>query len=455
MKVYQPISIVVQAFQKSPEHNSSYLATVVRIDSFEPHPNADRLQIAKVFGYQIITSKDAQPGFYCYFPLEVTIATEFLVHGNSFRDATKNADPLIKGYFDDAGRVKATNLRGQKSEGYIVPFQALADYCVSVLGQTLGTGDLKKEGVDFDLLFGQLFVQKYIPPFQVAAQRRGGKGSKKARTASILVDDQFRLHESTAQLKRNMHLLEPDHEIVITEKYHGTSFVVANVLRKRKLSWMDKLARWVGVNVVDTEYGLVYSSRSVVKNAYEDRDPGGFYKVDVWKGAADKIFPLLEKSMTAYGEIVGYTPTGNFIQKGYDYGCRRGECKYLIYRMTYTNTDGKVFELSHRQVVDYCTRRGLETPEVHYSGKIGDIYPQFRGNEHWHANILRYLEEAYLEKDCRYCISSTNIPAEGIVVRIEDPNRWNVLKLKAFRFLQKESADLDKGEVDIETSQVE
>ena len=445
----------MKALQTSPECNSSYLATVVWIDKFEPHPNADRLQIAQIFGYRIITSKDAPPGFYCYFPIECAIAESFLAYGNSFRDATKNADKLTVGYFNDTGRVKAIKLRGEKSEGYIMPIQALVDYCKDVLGQTLVIKDLKNGGEDFDLLFGQMLVRKYVPPFTVSAPRQGKPGGKKSRAESILVENQFRLHESTAQLKRNMHRLDPDHEVVITEKYHGTSFVVGNVLRKRRLNWKDKLAKKLGVAVVDTEYGLVYSSRSVVKNAFEDKDPGGYYKVDVWKVAADQIFPLLAKGLTAYGEIVGYTPTGGFIQKGYDYGCPHGKMKCIIYRMTYTNLDGSVFELSHRQMEDYCKRRGLETPHVHYAGKLKDMYPEHVGHEHWHSIVLQKMEEDYLEKDCRYCISSKGIPAEGVVLRLENPNEWNVFKLKSFRFLAKESSDLDKGEVDMETSETE
>ena len=37
---------------------------------------------------------------------------------------------------------------------------------------------------------------------------------------------------------------------------------------------------------------------------------------------ADKIGPKLKNGYTVYGEVVGFTPTGSPIQRGYDYGCK-------------------------------------------------------------------------------------------------------------------------------------
>ena len=45
------------------------------------------------------------------------------------------------------------------------------------------------------------------------------------------------------------------------------------------------------------------------------------------------------------------------------------------------------------------------------------------------------------------------VPEEGICVRKEGLV-IEIFKLKSFRFLEKESKQLDKGEVDIETQQI-
>jgi hypothetical protein len=61
-------------------------------------------------------------------------------------------------------------------------------------------------------------------------------------------------------------MLSPNDNVVIMEKYHGTSFVVSNVLIKKKLSLKDRIGKFFGMNILDTEYGLLYSSRKVIKN---------------------------------------------------------------------------------------------------------------------------------------------------------------------------------------------
>lgn len=64
-------------------------------------------------------------------------------------------------------------------------------------------------------------------------------------------------------------------------------------------------------------------------------------------------------------------------------------------------------------------------------------------------NFFLKLEETYNEKDCFLCVN--RVPEEGIVVRKESLNSCDSYKLKSFRFLEKESKELDKGVIDIES----
>ena len=57
------------------------------------------------------------------------------------------------------------------------------------------------------------------------------------------------------------------------------------------------------------------------------------------------------------------------------------------------------------------------------------------------------LREKYLEKQCTVC--KNKVPNEGIVLRVDELGS-RALKLKSFAFLQKETKDLDKGNVDME-----
>lgn len=47
------------------------------------------------------------------------------------------------------------------------------------------------------------------------------------------------------------------------------------------------------------------------------------------------------------------------------------------------------------------------------------------------------------------------VPAEGIVVRVDRLETCDSYKLKNFKFLAKESLELDKGEIDIESVESE
>ena len=101
--------------------NPNYLAKIVEISDFKPHPNADRLKLATVDGCIVSVSIDTQPGIFIYFPLECQINQEYLSKNNMFRDSTLNNDPEKKGFFESNRRVKCVNLRGLASEGLVMP----------------------------------------------------------------------------------------------------------------------------------------------------------------------------------------------------------------------------------------------------------------------------------------------------------------------------------------------
>src|SRR6185437_2564248 len=111
--------------------------------------------------------------------------------------------------------------------------------------------------------------------------------------------------------------------IVITDKFHGTSAVFSNVLINKQLTWYEKLAKKIGLKIVDKVYDNLYSSRSVLKNQYITKDADlGYYKEDIWSTINSKLKGKIEEGITLYGEIVGYLESGKAIQGGYDYGCK-------------------------------------------------------------------------------------------------------------------------------------
>jgi hypothetical protein len=181
----------------------------------------------------------------------------------------------------------------------------------------------------------------------------------------------------------------------------------------------------------------------------------GYYGEDIWGIAHNEVKDFLQKGMTFYYEIVGFLPNGGMIQKDYDYGCEPGKHAIYIYRITSTNVDGKVIEFSAKQVQDFCKKNGLNAvPELYY-GYAGKLFNSnqdgsFRNYDddlEFGNNFLNLIKEKYNEKDCYIC--SNKVPEEGCVIRIEG-NDLEVYKAKSERFYLRETAQLDKGESNIE-----
>ena len=442
------------ALGTSDKANKNYLAKIVALGVPIRHPNADRLQGFIIDGNRIWTDLTRHTGeLGVYFPLECKLNEGLLSRLNLYRDGEKNVDTNVKGYFEKSGRVRAVRLRSEPSEGFFLTLEEVI--------QALGEEDISilNVGTEFDMWGGQVICEKYIPPSHMRGEP--GEPRNKTKRISRMVEGQFRLHEDTAQLKKNMHKLESGTNISITYKMHGTSFVVANVLVKRTLRWYERLARWCGVNVQEEEYDIVYSSRSVIKNEYLNKVSNHFYGVDLWGDVKDALHGKTLKGVTLYGEAVGYTSTGRPIQGGYDYGFKapRANEEYkegvhfgtYIYRITLTNVDGQKIELSWSQVKEYCSKYGLRhVPEI-YCGTAITVSPVVCNAINWHDRFLEVLTAGYLEKECYMC--TNKVPAEGVVVRVDRLFDFEAYKLKSFKFLERETKELDKGEVDMETAE--
>ena len=441
-------------FKISEKANPNYLAAIVRLDNIVPHPNADRLQIAVVQGNSVIVSLDAKEGdVYVYFPLECAINKEFLSWGNSFSDKTMNSDTEIAGFFGKQGRVKAVKLRGAPSMGYAVPRNKLEMWLSEKEKKAVIISD-DLIGKEFDSYGDILVCEKYVNPVALSKQNKEKKNQKKVVREPKVVDSQFHFHINTPQLRKLVHNISPNDYIAITRKLHGTSWVAARLLCNKKLTWQEKVLKKFGVKIVDTEYDLLWASRRVLKNGYlEVGNKDHFYSYDLWEDIAKSVEYAIQDSITLYGESVGYTKTGSFIQNGYDYGCEPGTFKTYIYRITTTNQSGQVYEFSHNQVKEYCERFGLTmVPELYY-GKAKDLYPDLSVKEHWHENFLQRLIEDYLEKDCDLC-KSQKVPDEGICLR-KDIFDIEVYKLKSFKFLEWETKQLDdENYLDMESQDV-
>lgn len=421
--------------------NPNYCATIVEIKKLIPIENADRLQTASILGNSVIVSKELQIGTKgIYFPLECQITEQFLSKHNLLREKEKNVDTYKSGFFELNGRVRAMTLRGQKSEGFFIPFYSLHSAYSDLESLEVGT--------DFDRLHHEFICRKYV------VKEKSNKSTSQ-KQISRLVDNQFHLHIDTVQAKKNFHNIKPDDIISITDKWNGTSAVFANVLTHRNLKWYEKLLLKMGIKVETTEYGNVYSSRKVVKNKYINKEVAkGFYDIDIWSIVNEEIKSIIPKGISIYGEIVGYIPRSNkAIQGGYTYNCQSNTYKFVIYRITNTTLDGHVTEYTWQQIKDFCAKHELEHVKEFYYGYAKDLYSYIPIDDEWNEIVLSQLVGDFnLEKRCRY---NPTMPAEGIVIRKDELYDCTPMKLKSFAFLKYETDLLDSGEVDMESDQDE
>lgn len=421
------------------EGDESYVATIVKLPELKAVNGLDNLMLATVFGYNCLVGKDSNLDVpYVFFPAECELSPEFLKENNLYRSQLLNKDTTKKGFFEQNGRVRAVKFKWIVSSWFLIPQNSLRHFIKWV--------------VDFDMdiwstfhsIDGYNVCKKYRSPQTIHRERILARQWIKQPKYDRVIPTQFRLHTSTPQFLRFIDDFKEGDRVVITEKLHWTSAVFSNVLTKRPLSRIDRICKWFGVNISDTEYFPLYSSRTVIKN--QDINPnqdGGFYWEDIWGQYAKLLEWKIEKGITLYGEIVGYTPSGAYIQKGYSYGCEYQKSNFYCYRITSTTPDGIVIEFTDSQIRQYCKLREicvvpllLDILELHTDTRVLslDYITKFWTNE--------------IETMCP--LNGWTVPREWVVIRRDGQETYSAYKLKSQLFLGYETRQLDEAVVDME-----
>lgn len=429
--------------------NPNYAASVVPLKDFVELANCDNVKHALLFGNAVVIGKETTAGeLGVFFPVETQLSNEFLSNNNLLRKSAQselcsNVDPEKSGFFEAHGRVKAVKFRGHKSEGFWIPVSSLE--FTGVPTSVFQAGDV------FDKIGDHEICRKYIPKRNPAGTPR--QQARQARLEDSIVDGQFRFHPDTENLRRNIHKINPSDYLSISDKWHGTSVVIAKILVKRELNWFERLAAKF-LPIQTDVYGLTYSSRKVIKavNGVAKGTAQHFYSSDIWGDVAKEVEDRLPEGFTIYGEIVGFTKEGSPIQSGYHYGCGPNQHRLLVYRATVTTPKGQVVELSWPQLKEFCTKYGFEMVREILYGRAGDFTKT--SAIHWHEELLHDLEACYVS-DGLCPFNNNEVPAEGVVVRVDHLHECEAYKLKNFRFLERETKLLDKGELDVETAQSE
>jgi RNA ligase (TIGR02306 family) len=325
---------------------STLKVEVVAIDAILPHPNADRLELAQVKGWQCVVGKGAFKAgdVAIYFPVDSLLPAD--LEAKLFPPTSKIK--LTK------SRIRSIKIRSVMSQGMLVEGDAV-DMPYIILGQDLTE---------------TLGVKKWEPPepeYQVQKNPKTGGKSQ--------INPNFRKYTDIENIKNFPYTFQDGELVYISEKLHGTSSRYGYVPRWYKPTLLGRIRKtWDGIiNSISgtTPFDYVYGSRNVQLQTGE-RSP--WYKEDVYaKIGVDMNFEeILRPGECVYGEIVGHN-----IQKNYTYGCKEGEHKFFAYDVM---VDGKW--LDPIRFTAFCDARGIpRVPELYMGPYSKEIELQHRDGD--------------------------------------------------------------------------
>ena len=430
----------------------SYSGYITKLKNVRKHPNADNLNIAECFGNQVIVGINSYEGEpVVYFPSDGQLGIEYCIVNNLIvkkDEFGKN----IGGYLDPKKRnIRALKLRGEISDGLALNIKSLESFTdISSL----------KSGDCVDVFNGIVIAQKYIPITTTRTTDREYSKKSKKTTFRGTSYPLFKEHIDTSQYAYNKHVFRAGDIITITLKMHGTSHRTAKTkkiesIKPTKLNLFLAKLRLKKYKTESIE--VVSGTRRTVIESFNTG--GGYYGDNAFrKPYHDDFAKKLKTNETVYFEIVGFLEGGKtimstqdnkktndkeFIKKYGDktvfsYGCNPSEGRLndaYVYRMTFTNDDGEVFEYPTWLIQKRCEEMGV---------KFVPVLDQFI------FTTLEDLEERVDRlSDGEDPIGKTHI-REGVVIRVENSHTFKAYKNKNFHFKCIESLIKDSGVLDME-----
>lgn len=393
-------------------------------------------------GNSCLVGKDSDENLpYLFFPAECKISKDFLSANNLFRHSNLNSDDTKKGFFEDSCRVKAVKFKGVISSGFVIPLSSL-----DCINNNLKIGD------EFNSIDGIEICSKYLKP----ADKKPGMSNPRTKVIDSIVESRFvPEHMDTSHLLKNVHKLSLNDYVAITYKLHGTSARFYNTLIQKPLSIVDKIAKFFGVKVEETQYDYIAASRRVVKSVGFEALPNKnhfFTSGDLWSEVGKEFFEgNLNKGEAVYCEIIGKTYTGEAIQHGYTYQLEKP--KVYIYRISNINEQGIEIDLSYHQMKERALQLGIEVCPEYFYGTLKEFIHNFTPNLSTEFDIGGILNSIFYDKLLeKPSILDNSTIEEGFCLRVDKYPKPEIFKIKSKLFLLHEGNLLDKSDVvDIET----
>lgn len=303
-----------------------------------PHPNADKLSVAKIYDFNVIIRKDQYKiGDEVIFIPPDSIIPEWL------ENKLFDKDSKIK---LDKRRIRQIRIRGFASQGMIInpnEFENVPQF------DNVGYPTLE------DDVSEALGIIKYEPP-QTDFSANIGKVKKRNKA---LENCYFHKFGGIDNIKWYPNLFEEEETVYITEKLHGTNARYGWVPWASDV-WYKKLLKFLHLA---PSHEFCWGSNNVQiqnRSNYE-----GFYKgyeEDIYTQMIAKydLKKRLRPGEVIYGEIIGPG-----IQKNYDYGLK--EHKLVLFDLKWQTETSSEFA-SPIVFKSFCDERGFERVPELYKG---------------------------------------------------------------------------------------
>jgi len=308
---------------------------ICEIKKVDKHPNADRLDLLTVKGWQCIATKGAFKAGdkVVYFPIDSILPpdVEHLLFPPDAKVKLHNS------------RVRTIKIRGEVSQGLAIHPAELGCSTMSV-------------GADVTVRFG---VLKWEPPVKGSPQSNCKPKKKKD------INPNFREYTDIQHLKNYPDAFREQQCIVVSEKVHGTNFRAGYVTKHPRNLFQKLAAKLRDLFRLKPSYEFVYGSRRV--QLQWKKNPKTFYNENIYWKTVEKynLCQCIDEGVVIYGEIYG-----DKVQRGYNYGLVN-EQRLVVFDVM---LDGKYFDDFDARI--YCEERGLPFVPLLYLGSYNGLDPK-------------------------------------------------------------------------------
>lgn len=348
---------------------SSLIVDVAKINAIEKHPNADRLRLATVKGWNcIIGLDDFQVGdLVIFIPPDCILPDEMI-------------DKYKLEFLKKGSRVKTIKLRGVISQGLCLP---------------VPEGKNWKEGKS---VAKELGITKYEPPVSSLNLNKGSKSSKKKTNPA------FDKYTNIENIKNFNTVFKDGDDVIVTEKIHGTNFRAGNLPIYPRSIW-----GWIQKYILKRDYEFVYGSHNVQKVPFSKNK--GWYGEDIYGQIAKKykFVEIIPKDYIVYGEIYG--------KKIQELEYEMDDIDLVVFDVKY-----KGVYLNFREFEEFCTGRLLPMVPVLAVEKFGEdtlpthtngisILARYNNHKTKHIRegcVIKPMKEQYNNRMGRVILKSIN-----------------------------------------------